>query len=161
MTDKMSASASEIFAGAIKDYNRGLVVGDPQTHGKGTVQTLLDVNQPLFGASAKKSYGALKVTIQQFYLPDGKSTQREGVAADVVLPSLLAFADISEADLDYALPVDQVRAQSHVDYGMVNPNMRMELQHVPPTAWQVHLTSTNCCSVLSFSKLKKTRSIVL
>ncbi len=127
-TDKMSASASEIFAGAIKDYNRGVVVGDPQTHGKGTVQTLLDVNTPLFGASAKNSLGALKVTIQQFYLPDGKSTQREGVAADVVLPSILAFADISEADLDYALPVDQVRPQQHLDYRLVSPNIRMELQ---------------------------------
>ncbi len=128
MTDKMSASASEIFAGAIKDYNRGIVVGDPTTHGKGTVQTMVEVNQALFGPAAKNSLGALKLTIQQFYLPDGRSTQLEGVSADVVLPSITANADIGEADLDFALPVDQVTPQPHMDYRMVDSAMRIELQ---------------------------------
>lgn len=126
--DKMSASASEIFAGAIKDYNRGIIVGDPQTHGKGTVQSLEDVNQPALGFGARESLGALKVTTQQFYLPNGRSTQREGVSSDVVLPSILANADISEADLDYALPVDHVPAQPHMDYHLVNPEIRVQLQ---------------------------------
>jgi carboxyl-terminal processing protease len=127
-TDKMSASASEIFAGAIKDYNRGIIVGDPQTHGKGTVQSLEDVNQGMFGFGAKEPLGALKVTTQQFYLPNGRSTQREGVSADVVLPSVLANADISEADLDYALPVDHVQPQPHMDYHLTNPEIRVKLQ---------------------------------
>lgn len=127
-TDKMSASASEIFAGAIKDYNRGLVIGDPQTHGKGTVQSLEDVNQPTFSFGNQESLGALKVTTQQFYLPNGRSTQREGVSADVILPSVLAYADISEADLDYALPIDHVPAQPHMDYHLVNPTLRIQLQ---------------------------------
>lgn len=127
MTSKMSASASEIFAGAIKNYGRGLVIGDPTTHGKGTVQTLLDIGDILM-RNAAKPYGGLKLTIQQFYLPDGESTQRDGVAADVILPSITAYMDIGEADLDYALPRDRVPAQNHQNYKMVNSNLRVRLQ---------------------------------
>ncbi len=127
MTSKMSASASEIFAGAIKDYGRGLVVGDPTTHGKGTVQTLLDIGEVFF-KNAGNRYGALKLTIQQFYLPDGQSTQREGVAADVILPSIFANMDIGESDLDFALPADKVPPQQHARYKMVNSAMKVNLQ---------------------------------
>ncbi len=125
---QMSASASEIFAGAIQDYGRGIIVGDPKTHGKGTVQTLIDVAQQMFGPTAKKPRGALKLTIQQFYLPDGRSTQLEGVAADVILPSITAKLDISESDLDYALPVDKVPARPHKNYRMVDSPMKLMLQ---------------------------------
>ncbi len=127
MTSKMSASASEIFAGAIKDYKRGIVVGDPTTHGKGTVQTLYDVGEEMFGRNPSKQYGALKLTIQQFYLPDGRSTQREGVTADVSLPSITANMDISESDLDFALPADKVRSLPHDNYGLVDDAMRSDL----------------------------------
>ena len=118
MTSKLSASASEILAGAIKDYHRGLIVGDPQTHGKGTVQTLMDIGQSLFRIK-RANYGALKVTLQQFYLPDGESTQLEGVAANVVLPSLTAKMPISEGDLEYALEHDRVNPARHNLYRMV------------------------------------------
>jgi len=118
MTSKFSASASEILAGAIKDYERGIVVGDPATHGKGTVQTLMDLGQQLF-RNNRQNYGALKVTLQQFYLPDGQSTQRKGVPADIVLPSLTAKMDISESDLQYALEFDTVPKAGHNDYNMV------------------------------------------
>jgi carboxyl-terminal processing protease len=127
-TSQLSASASEIFAGAIQDYERGLIVGDPKTHGKGTVQTLLDLAPALFGAGATKPLGALKLTIQQFYLPDGRSTQLEGVAADVILPSLTAEMDLSESDLEFPLPMDSVRAQPHKDYLMVSSAMKAQLQ---------------------------------
>ncbi|MCY2975376.1 MAG: carboxy terminal-processing peptidase [Planctomycetota bacterium] len=126
MTSKLSASASEIFAGAIKDYNRGLVVGDPTTHGKGTVQTLLDVGQVYF-QNAARPYGALKLTIQQFYLPDGQSTQRAGVTADVILPSITANMDIAESDLDYALPADRIPSQRYMNYRMVDNAIRAEV----------------------------------
>lgn len=126
MTTKMSASASEIFAGAIKDYKRGIVVGDPTTHGKGTVQTLIDVGAEMLNNPAKQ-YGALKLTIQQFYLPDGRSTQREGVTADVALPSITSNMDISESDLDFALPADRVRSQPHDNYGLVDDTIRTDL----------------------------------
>lgn len=125
---QMSASASEIFAGAIQDYGRGIIVGDPKTHGKGTVQTLMDLAPYMFGPTAKKSYGALKLTIQQFYLPDGRSTQLEGVSADVILPSITAKLDISESDLDYPLPVDKVPARQHKNYRMVDSPMKVMLQ---------------------------------
>ncbi|TWU05747.1 carboxy terminal-processing peptidase [Stieleria varia] len=127
LTSKFSASASEIFAGAIKDYGRGIIVGDPATHGKGTVQTLMDVGQRIFSVQ-RKQYGALKVTLQQFYLPDGRSTQREGVAADLVLPSLTQKMDVAESDLKYALESDQVSAAPHDVYGMVPANLLAQLR---------------------------------
>lgn len=126
MTSKESASASEIFAGAIQDYERGLIVGDPSTHGKGTVQSLVDIGQLL--TNRPNSMGALKITIQQFYLPDGKSTQREGVMSDIVLPAITAAMDIGEADLDYALPSDEVRRAGHKDYKEVDSNLLGQLR---------------------------------
>ncbi len=127
MTSMFSASASEIFAGAIKDYGRGIVVGDPSTHGKGTVQTLMDIAQQLFQHN-RANYGALKVTLQQFYLPDGESTQRNGVTADVVLPSITAKMDISEGDLKYALEHDKVNPARHEVYSMVPPDLVGQLR---------------------------------
>lgn len=126
MTSKESASASEIFAGAIRDYRRGIVVGDPSTHGKGTVQSLVDLGQML--QNRQNIYGALKITIQQFYLPDGKSTQREGVPSDIILPAITSAMDISEADLDYALPADEVRKAGHQDYNLVNNDLLGKLR---------------------------------
>ncbi len=126
LTSKESASASEIFAGAIQDYRRGLVVGDPTTHGKGTVQSLRDIGAELTGNDG--SMGALKITIQQFYLPDGKSTQRQGVMSDVVLPALTASFENGEADLEYALPNDQVQKTSHADYKLVNSTILSQLR---------------------------------
>jgi len=84
------------------------------------------LGEQIFRNSAKP-YGALKLTIQQFYLPDGQSTQIEGVAADVVLPSIFANMDIAESDLDFALPADRVRNRSHDNYGMVDNAIKTEL----------------------------------
>ncbi|NND96703.1 MAG: carboxy terminal-processing peptidase [Pirellulaceae bacterium] len=117
MTSKFSASASEIFAGAIQDYGRGIVVGDPATHGKGSVQTLMDLAQQI--RLNRANFGALKVTLQQFYLPDGESTQLKGVNADVLLPSVTSKMDISESDLKFALQHDTVPAAGHEQYSMV------------------------------------------
>lgn len=127
LTSKFSASASEIFAGAIKDYNRGIIVGDPATHGKGTVQTLMDLGERLF-LTQRQNYGALKVTLQQFYLPDGESTQRDGVAADIVLPSLTQKMDVAEGDLKYALETDRVNGARHDIYNLVPSDLLEELR---------------------------------
>lgn len=108
--NRMSASASEIFAGVIKDYRRGIVIGDSTTHGKGTVQNLLPVAaRQAFRVFNGADRGRLKLTIQQFYRVNGDSTQNRGVRSDVVLPSILDHIDEGEAGLDNALPFDQIR----------------------------------------------------
>jgi len=128
LTNKFSASASEIFAGAMQDYNRGLIVGDDATHGKGTVQQLYDVAQLLFRIKNDMNLGAMKLTIQQFYRPDGASTQNRGVAADVVIPSLTSHLDVGESDLDYALPFDKIAGLSHDEFKMVDQNIVNQLR---------------------------------
>jgi carboxyl-terminal processing protease len=129
LQSKFSASASEIFAGAIQDYGRGLIVGDKTSHGKGTVQSLLDVSRPFFGGIANApSYGALKITIQQFYRPNGDSTQNRGVVSDIELPSLTTHLDVGEADLDYALKFDQVPAANYTKVNMVDKAMVAQLR---------------------------------
>lgn len=110
LTSKFSASASEIFAGAIQDYHRGLILGDKATHGKGTVQSLMDLGRRFFPTANSPEFGALKITMQQFYRPNGDSTQNRGVLADVELPSITSHFDIGESDLDYALAFDKIDA---------------------------------------------------
>ncbi len=109
MTDKSSASASEIIAGALQDYDRAVIVGDSSTFGKGTVQQPMDIGRmfPLF--TERKRAGFLKVTIQKFYRPSGSSTQMDGVVPSIVLPSITDALDVGEAFLDNALPHDRIR----------------------------------------------------
>jgi carboxyl-terminal processing protease len=121
LISKFSASASEIFAGAIQDYGRGLIVGDHSTHGKGTVQSLLDLGQQLFRVPNSPPMGALKITMQQFYRPNGDSTQKRGVLADIELPSLTTHLDVGEADLDYPVEFDKVEPVSHKNFDFVRP----------------------------------------
>ncbi len=128
LTSKFSASASEIFAGAIQDYHRGLVVGDTSTHGKGTVQSLLDLGRQLFRVPNAPQLGALKITMQQFYRPNGDSTQNRGVLADVDLPSITSQLDVGESSLDYAVKFDHVDPAPYRRNDMVNPEMIQELK---------------------------------
>lgn len=128
LTSKFSASASEILAGAIQDYHRGIIVGDESTHGKGTVQSLLDLGSQLFRIPDPPNLGALKITMQQFYRPKGDSTQKRGVLADVALPSLTSEMDVGEGDLDYAIEFDRVGAVDFPKYDMVNVELLTELR---------------------------------
>jgi carboxyl-terminal processing protease len=115
MINKFSASASEIFAGAIQDYGRGIVVGDKSTHGKGTVQELEELGR-IVASLNPPNYGALKMTIQQFYRPGGDSTQNRGVVSDIELPSQTSHWEVGESDLDYALKFDSVLPLPHENY---------------------------------------------
>jgi len=107
VTNKFSASASEILSGAIKDHRRGLLVGDTTSHGKGTVQSVIDLNEQLFPTDL----GMGKITIQGYYRPSGVSPQGGGVEVDIVLPSRTdALEGVSESDLDNALTLQRVAA---------------------------------------------------
>jgi carboxyl-terminal processing protease len=119
--NRLSASASEIFAGAIKDYRRGIVVGDSTTHGKGTVQNVMPVGLNMFSFfNNRKDRGALKLTINQFYRVNGDSTQNLGVTSDVVLPSLLDNMEIGESSLENALAFDRIAASDFKMLAYVN-----------------------------------------
>lgn len=106
LVDRNSASASEIFAGAIQDYHRGLIVGEP-TFGKGTVQNLVDLNR--FDQSMDGKLGQLKATIAQFFRVEGGSTQHRGVLPDITLPTVISVEDHGERSLDNALPWASVK----------------------------------------------------
>ena len=108
MIDRLSASASEIFAGALQDYGRAIVVGD-RSFGKGTVQTLLDLPE-----------GQLKITESKFYRISGDSTQHRGVIPDITYPSLLQHDEIGESSLEKALDWDRIAPVRHKDYGVVD-----------------------------------------
>ena len=116
LTSRFSASASEIVAGALQDHGRALIVGNSSTHGKGTVQEVYHMNRrPAFSwfQAPKEPQArpvASKITIKQFYLPGGSSTQLKGVPSDIVLPSANEFLPIGESDLPHALVWDQIDA---------------------------------------------------
>lgn len=107
LTDELSASASEIVAGALQDYNRAIVVGGPQTHGKGTVQSVVDLGAVLprgVFPGFSENAGALKITVQTFYRITGESTQLKGVVPDIILPSPWEGMPVLESDLDRPIP---------------------------------------------------------
>ncbi len=107
MQNSFSASASEIFAAAIQDYRRGIIIGSKQSYGKGTVQNVIDLNQFVRGSSVG-DLGALKTTTQKFYRITGGSTQLEGVSSDVAIPDRYAYLKMGERDIDNAMPWDKI-----------------------------------------------------
>jgi carboxyl-terminal processing protease len=115
LVNRFSASASEILAGALQDYGRALIVGDEHTHGKGTVQAMLNLDRELKmnGMAKYMPLGAVKVTIQKFYRISGESTQERGVVPDIVLPSRMDGLKSGEKHLDNALPWDKIQAVAY------------------------------------------------
>jgi carboxyl-terminal processing protease len=118
LVDRFSASASEIFAAAIQDYGRGLVVGQ-QTYGKGTVQNLIPLDR--FALGPKPEFGQLTITIGKFYRVTGDSTQNHGVTPDIVLPSLISADEVGENTRGSALPWDRIAAVPFKDDGNLAP----------------------------------------
>lgn len=115
LVNRLSASASEIFAGALKDYGRAVIVGDTKTHGKGTVQALLSLHR------FKDELGSLKLSTASFYRVNGASTQREGIAPHIVIPSILDYMEIGEEYLPHALPWTEIRPAYYPVMDDVNP----------------------------------------
>ena len=110
LTSRFSASASEIFAGALQNYGRAIIVGDSSTHGKGTVQAVLEMKNYIPRTQDPAKTGAAKLTIQKFYLPNGSSTQNKGVIPDITLPSIDDYLPIGESSLPHALIWDEIKS---------------------------------------------------
>ena len=124
LINKLSASASEIFAGVIKDYGRGLIIGDSSTFGKGTVQSIVQIGDHARRRDHARTAGALKLTIQQFYRANGDSTQINGVAPHIHIPSMHDHMDFGEGKMDNALKFEKVAA--------LDPR---QLQPASPPTW--------------------------
>jgi carboxyl-terminal processing protease len=122
LINKLSASASEIFAGVIKDYGRGLIIGDASTFGKGTVQSIVQIGDHTRRRD-RKNHGALKLTIQQFYRANGDSTQINGVPPHVHLPSIRDYMDFGEGKMDNALKFEKVPELPHDNYNKVSSEL--------------------------------------
>ncbi|MGA9212642.1 carboxy terminal-processing peptidase, partial [Kaistella sp.] len=110
MQNELSASASEILAGAMQDYGRGLIIGSPQSFGKGTVQTFVDLNRFL---NTTDDFGSLKLTIQKFYRVSGESNQRKGIVSDIQMKDFFTYAEIGERYDEYALAWDKIPAAAY------------------------------------------------
>ena len=141
LVNRFTASASEIFAGAIQDYHRGLIVGT-DTYGKGTVQTLFDLNRIVPG---NQDAGQLKLTVDKFYRISGASTQRKGITPDIILPSNIDPAEFGEDTQDDALPWDQIAAANYapLHLGLESALPKLGKQHAEriahSPAWALYL----------------------
>jgi len=124
MTNRFSASASEIFAGAIQDYRRGVVVGE-STYGKGTVQSVVDLNRFINDPSAQ--VGELKLTFQKFYRVTGSSTQHKGVTPDIKFPTALDPEQFGESASPSALPWDEIRGTLYQKTPVINDKVLANL----------------------------------
>ncbi|HTI10146.1 MAG TPA: carboxy terminal-processing peptidase [Puia sp.] len=116
MVDELSASASEIFAAAIQDYKRGVIIGSTSTYGKGTVQRPLGLDKTLGFMDANSELGTLKLTLQKFYRISGGSTQLRGVYSDIVLPDIYESFKIREKDNPDALPWDEIQKADYTPW---------------------------------------------
>ncbi|HET6994303.1 MAG TPA: carboxy terminal-processing peptidase, partial [Chitinophagaceae bacterium] len=114
MVNEFSASASEIFAAAIQDYGRGVIIGSTSTYGKGTVQRNIGLDQGFTGANSE--LGTVKLTLQKFYRINGGSTQLRGVSSDIVLPDQYEYLKVREKDDPDALPWDEIKKSPYTNW---------------------------------------------
>ncbi|MFC0343628.1 carboxy terminal-processing peptidase [Epilithonimonas hispanica] len=125
MQNELSASASEILAGAFQDYGRAAVIGSPSSFGKGTVQTFVELNRFL---NTNDDFGALKLTIQKFYRITGESTQRKGVESDLKMKDFFSYSEVGERFDQFALPWDKIETTSYKKLTGLNiPQLQAEL----------------------------------
>lgn len=179
MINNFSASASEIFAAAIQDYKRGIVVGSKHSYGKGTVQNVIDLNQFIRGNSFG-DLGALKTTIQKFYRINGGSTQREGVLSDIIFPDRYTYLDMGERDEESALPWDKIapakyeplpinydqiianskkRIASNNYFNLIDENAKWIFERKDENTFSLNLNQFKKEMALSDAKIKKFKAI--
>lgn len=148
LINRFSASASEILAGALQDYNRAVIIGSEHSYGKGTVQTLinLDTKLPFFSVNMTKykPLGALKVTTQKFYRVNGESTQQKGIISDIILPDRFKYAETGEQYMDNSMPWDTI---DPIDYDIWKNHF--DLQSLKTTS------NMRVKSDVEFSKIEK------
>ncbi len=124
LINRFSASASEIVAAALQDYKRAIIVGGEYSHGKGTVQAVVDLDNFIPPVGRKFSpFGALKITIQKFFRVNGSSTQYKGVTPDIILPDLYGHLESGERHLDYSLPWAKIKEVAHKDWDKFSYNV--------------------------------------
>jgi carboxyl-terminal processing protease len=129
LTSKFTSGAGESIAATIQDYQRGIVIGDATTSGKGTVQSLMELSQKLFPrVQGAPNLGALLLTTQQTFRLNGQSIQQRGVAADIALPSLTNEMNIGEEHLEYAISYDTVAASTISKLGMAKDEVVAQLK---------------------------------
>lgn len=116
MINEFSASASEIFAAAIQDYGRGVIIGSSSSYGKGTVQRSIPFGRPLDLYTGRTEFGAIKLTLQKFYRINGGSTQLKGVTPDVILPDEYEYLKFREKDNENAMPWDEIAKTSYTKW---------------------------------------------
>ncbi|MFK7899408.1 MAG: carboxy terminal-processing peptidase [Cyclobacteriaceae bacterium] len=113
LVNEFSASASEILAAAIQDYGRGVIIGTGSTHGKGTVQRIIDLDAVIRGNKDLKPLGAMKLTTQKFYRINGGATQLKGVTPDIMIPDKYSYLKVGEKELDFALEWDKIASTNY------------------------------------------------
>jgi carboxyl-terminal processing protease len=124
IVNRFSASASEIFAGAIQDYKRGIILGE-QTFGKGTVQNLMNLDK--YMPSSDDKLGELKITLAKFYRVNGSSTQHRGVDPDIHFPSAFSAEEFGESSQPFALPWDQIQSTDYQQFEFITSQLINDL----------------------------------
>ena len=159
LVNRFSASASEIFAGAIQDYKRGLIIGE-QTYGKGTVQSLIDLERFLKGEP--EGVGQLKITMEKFYRITGSSTQHKGVTPDIELPSTFSASEFGESSQPSALPWDMIASTK---YTPSNNITQKEVEYLKGKSKGRLTTETDLKKLLTeienYKKAKEKKSVSL
>jgi carboxyl-terminal processing protease len=162
LINRLSASASEIFAAALKDYDRAVIVGEKSTHGKGTVQTIFDLDRVIKFWGIEPPAGSVKFTTAKFYRINGESTQLKGVHPDIVFPSFSDVMDLGEASLKHALPWDTIPGVEHKDY---QPDLAKIIKDLKKKSDERTIRNTSFKllkeEIANFKKIKDTKNISL
>lgn len=152
LVNETSASASEILAAALQDYQRAIIVGSNSTFGKGTVQQFVDLDRLLPSKFNEfKSFGSLKITMEKFYRINGGATQLKGVVPDVILPTNYSYIDFGEKEMDFALPWDEINAVEYKKSDVYIPNY----QYIQNNSKKRIQSNTNFQQIVEYAKWVK------